>query len=123
MARYEHHTQPLLPLRRFVLRVARRMLLSAVVLAGGLGIGMAGYHFAEKLPWDDAFVNAAMILSGMGPVNPLATHAGKIFAGCYALFSGLMFATILGYVFAPVLHRTLHVLHQAPPNHNHEDSK
>ena len=113
MQHYEHHTQPVLPLAKFVCRIARRMFLSLFVLAAGLGIGMIGYHITEKMSWDDSFVNASMILSGMGPVNPLNTHAGKIFAGCYALFSGLTFASILGYVFAPVLHRALHTLHAA----------
>ena len=111
MQHYEHLTQPVLPLAKFVCRIARRMFLSLFVLAAGLGIGMIGYHITEKMSWDDSFVNASMILSGMGPVNPLNTHAGKIFAGCYALFSGLTFASILGYVFAPVLHRVLHTLH------------
>ena len=72
---------------------------------------MAGYHFLEKLDWLDAFVNAAMILSGMGPLAPIQTSAGKVFAGCYALFSGLAFITTLGVVFAPVYHRFLHRFH------------
>jgi hypothetical protein len=80
-----------------------------VVIA--LGIGMTGYHFFEKLPWIDAFVNAAMILSGMGPVATLQTDGGKIFAGCYALFSGLALIAILGIIFAPVVHRSLHKFH------------
>ncbi len=72
---------------------------------------MIGYHVFEKLPWMDAFVNAAMILSGMGPVATLQTDAGKIFAGCYALFSGLALVAILGIIFAPVVHRFLHKFH------------
>ena len=81
------------------------------MVAGALGIGMAGYHFIENMGWVDAFVNAAMILSGMGPVATLQTDAGKIFAGCYALFSGLMFITVTGIVLAPVAHRALHKFH------------
>ena len=76
-----------------------------------LGIGMAGYHFIENLGWVDAFENAAMILSGMGPVAMLQTDAGKIFAGCYALFSGLLLITVTGIVLAPVVHRALHKFH------------
>ena len=72
---------------------------------------MAGSHSFEKLPWLDAFVNAAMILSGMGPLGPLQTSAGKLFAGCYALFSGLAFIAVVGVVFAPVFHRFLHKFH------------
>jgi hypothetical protein len=76
-----------------------------------LGLGMTGYHVFEKLPWIDAFLNASMILSGMGPVAPIQTDAGKIFAGCYALFSGLTLVAILGIIFAPVVHRFLHKFH------------
>jgi len=72
---------------------------------------MAGYHILENMGWVDAFVNAAMILSGMGPVGTLQTDAGKIFAGCYALFSGLVFITVTGIVLAPVAHRALHKFH------------
>ena len=75
---------------------------------------MAGYHFLEKLPWLDAFLNASMILSGMGPVAPIQTSAGKLFAGCYALFSGLALITSIGVVFAPVFHRFLHRFHLEP---------
>lgn len=72
---------------------------------------MVGYHFSEKMSWIDAFVNASMILSGMGPLGQLNTEAGKIFAGCYALFSGLAFILITGLIFAPVLHRLFHRFH------------
>ena len=86
-------------------------LLSQALVAFALGIGMAGYHFIENLGWVDAFENAAMILSGMGPVATLQTDAGKIFAGCYALFSGLLLITVTGIVLAPVVHRALHKFH------------
>ncbi len=76
-----------------------------------LSIGMAGYHGFEGLPWLDAFLNAAMILSGMGPVAEIQTAAGKLFAGCYALFSGFALLTSAGVVFAPVFHRFLHKFH------------
>lgn len=82
---------------------------SLLVIA--LAIGMAGYHFCEHLPWLDAFANAAMILSGMGPLEPLKTFAGKLFAGCYALFSGLLFITVAGIILAPIGHRLLHKFH------------
>ena len=86
---FEHRSKPLLPRREYYRRIARHAALGFSVIAVALGIGMTGYHFFEKLPWIDAFVNAAMILSGMGPVATLQTDGGKIFAGCYALFSGL----------------------------------
>jgi hypothetical protein len=74
-------------------------------------MGMWGYHHFEGMLWVDAFANAAMILSGMGPLSPLATNAGKIFSGFYALFSGLLFILILGIIFAPFVHRFLHKFH------------
>jgi hypothetical protein len=76
-----------------------------------LYLGMWGYHRFENMSWIDAFVNAAMILSGMGPLNPLTTYAGKLFAGFYALFSGLSFIIIIGLVFAPVIHRFFRKIH------------
>jgi hypothetical protein len=108
---FEHHSVPLLPFRLFLLRLLRSIGLGLIALCISLGIGMAGYHFYESLPWVDAFVNAAMILSGMGPLNPLYTTAGKIFAGCYALYSGLIFIIITGIILAPVIHRFFHQLH------------
>ena len=74
-------------------------------------LGMCGYHFLEDLPWIDAFVNASMILGGMGPVDAVKTNAGKVFAGCYALYSGLIVIMAAGVLFAPLLHRMLHKFH------------
>jgi hypothetical protein len=108
---FEPHTSPLLPRREFFARLARSLALGLASLALCLGIGMAGYHHFEQLPWVDAYANAAMILSGMGPMATLQTNAGKIFAGTYALFSGLAFITIAGLVLAPVVHRFLHKFH------------
>src|SRR6185503_5571573 len=87
------------------------LLLGCSLLAVALGIGMIGYHFLEHLAWLDAFANAAMILSGMGPLAPLETSAGKFFAGCYALFSGLLFLSVAGIILAPLAHRLLHKFH------------
>ena len=72
---------------------------------------MSGYHWLEGLSWLDAFVNAAMILGGMGPVAELHTANGKLFAGIYALFSGMVFLVVAGIVFAPVVHRAMHRFH------------
>ena len=91
--------------------MARSVVLALLVVALALGVGMVGYRAFEPMSWVDAFVNAAMILSGMGPVSTLQTNGGKIFAGCYALFSGLAFITSLGVVFAPLFHRFLHKFH------------
>lgn len=76
-----------------------------------LGIGMAIYHWAEGLSWADSFLNAAMLLGGMGPVDPLHTEAGKWLAGCYALFAGVIFLVLAGVMLAPVIHHTLHRFH------------
>jgi hypothetical protein len=101
----------LLPRREFYARLAKSACVGLLVIAFALGIGMIGYRAFESMSWVDAFVNASMILSGMGPVSSLQTDGGKIFAGCYALFSGLAFITCLGIVFAPVIHRFLHKFH------------
>ncbi len=108
---FEHHTKPLLPRKVFYRRLVHHAMLGFTVIIGSLAIGMIGYHVFENMDWTDAFVNAAMILSGMGPVASLQTNGGKIFAGCYALFSGIALIAILGIIFAPVVHRFLHKFH------------
>jgi hypothetical protein len=108
---FEHRKEPLLPRRAFYRRLTRSVALSLAIVAASLGLGMTGYHWLEKLSWLDAYMNAAMILSGMGPVAPVQTSCGKLFAGSYALFSGLAFITSIGVVFAPVFHRFLHKFH------------
>src|SRR5260221_13243834 len=108
---YEHRTRPLLPRKVFYRRLRHHAALGVTVIAVSLGIGMLGYHTFEKMTWIDAFENAAMILSGMGPVATLQTDGGKLFAGCYAIFSGLALIAILGIIFAPVVHRALHRFH------------
>jgi hypothetical protein len=112
---FEHRSKPLLPRREFYKRLARSAAVSGIVIVVALSLGMLGYRVFEKMSWADAFVNAAMILSGMGPVGSLNTDGGKIFAGCYALFSGLIFIASLGIIFAPVFHRFLHKFHLETP--------
>lgn len=108
---FEHHRQPLLPRSAYLRRLARFSSIAFLIILGSIAIGMAGYHVFEGLSWIDAFVNAAMILGGMGPVNPLQTSAGKLFAGFYALYSGLVFLLVAGVLFAPIFHRFLHRFH------------
>lgn len=108
---YEHRSSPPLPHRRFVLRLLRHFALAAALLAFSLWLGMAGYARYEHLPWRDAFLNTAMLLGGMGPVNNPVTPAGKLFAGCYALYAGLVFIFTAGIILAPVVHRMLHLFH------------
>jgi hypothetical protein len=109
----EHRRAPLASHRVFAARLARSAAIAAGLLLVSLGIGTAGYHGFEGLPWLDATLNAAMILGGMGPVNDLHTTAGKVFATLYALYSGVAFLTIAGLLFAPVVHRFLHRFHLA----------
>ena len=105
----KHH--PVLPRMEFVKRMARSFGAVAVVIGLSLLAGMAGYHYLEGLPWIDAFANASMILSGMGPLAQLQTFEGKLFAGFYALYSGLIVIVAAGLMFAPALHRMLHTFH------------
>jgi hypothetical protein len=90
---------------KFIARLTRSIAIGLVMIFIALYLGMLGYHLLEHMPWTDAFVNAAMILSGMGPMGTLNTSSGKIFAGIYALFSGLLFIVIVGLIFAPLAHR------------------
>jgi hypothetical protein len=108
---FEHRSKPLLSRRQFYARIARSAAVPLLVVAVALGIGMAGYRIFEPMSWVDAFVNAAKILSGMRLVSSLQSDAGKIFAGCYALFSGLALLTSIGIFSAPVVHRFLHKFH------------
>jgi hypothetical protein len=110
---FENLHAPLLPRRLFYRRVARTGLIATGLLLLALGAGMVGYRMTEHMGWIDAFANAAMILSGMGPLGTLQTGAGKVFAGCYALFSGLAFITLVGVVLAPFIHRIFHRFHLA----------
>jgi hypothetical protein len=108
---FEHRTAPLLPRHEFIGRMRRSILLSGGIAVVTLIVGMVGYHFLEKMPWPDSFANASMILAGMGPLGNLNTDGGKIFAGIYALFCGLIFVTIITILLAPLFHRALHKFH------------
>jgi hypothetical protein len=111
LLRYERMNQPLLTRRQFARRLAANAGLSVALITVSLVAGMAGYHHFENQTWVDAFANAAMILSGMGPLGQLNTTGGKIFAGCYALYSGLALILAIGVVIAPIVHRFLHRFH------------
>ena len=86
-------------------------MIGASIIGVSLAIGMTGYHLLERMSWLDSFANASMILSGMGPLEPLRTNGGKFFAGSYALFSGLALITSTAVLFAPIFHRFLHKFH------------
>ncbi len=108
---FEHKSEPLLPKRKYVKRLAKHGLFAFVIIFVSLGIGIVGYRVLEGMSWIDATVNASMILGGMGPVNELRTTAGKLFASAYALFSGIIFLVAVGVLFAPAFHRFLHKFH------------
>jgi hypothetical protein len=93
-------------------RVARHFGFGMAVIAGSLAIGILGYRYFEGMEWIDAFLNAAMLLGGMGPVDPkLQTDAGKLFAGIYALYAGMVVLVVAGVLLAPVFHRFIHRFH------------
>ena len=108
---YENRKQTPLSTAKFFKRVARYWLAGFGVLGFGLGGGILGYHYIAGLNWIDSLLNASMILGGMGPVGPLRTNGAKIFASCYARFSGLAFIGIVSVLLAPFVHRLLHRVH------------
>jgi hypothetical protein len=108
---YERKRQPPVSRARFAQRLMWHGGGAIALLAVSLGGGMAGYIAFEHLPPLDAFLNAAMLLGGMGPVDPPKTPGGKFFAGCYALYAGLVFIVSAALIFTPILHRVLHRFH------------
>jgi hypothetical protein len=108
---YESKKQPVLSRQKFVRRLTGHLSAACALLIASLGLGMFGYVSLEHLSMVDAFLNAAMLLGGMGPVNAPQTEAGKLFAGFYALYAGLVFIVTAALVFTPMLHRLLHKFH------------
>ena len=111
LLRFERKTHRPLPLHLFVNRLFLYILASLTFTGLSLVVGIIGYRYFEDLAWVDCFVNAAMILGGMGEIDPLKTDGGKIFAGIYALYSGLWVVACAGLIIAPVFHRILHKFH------------
>jgi hypothetical protein len=108
---FEHRAQPVIPPHHFLVRLAHSGIIALALIAVSLAIGMVGYRRLEGLSWIDAFLNASMLLGGMGPVNPPVTVGGKLFAGLYSLYCGLAVILVAGVVLAPVAHRLLHRFH------------
>lgn len=107
----EHNHAHAVSTSMFIAHLTRNSFFGLLFITIALFIGMLGYHVFEAMSWVDAFVNASMILSGMGPAAILVTTPGKIFAGCYALFSGLAFIAIIAVVFSPIIHRFFRKIH------------
>jgi hypothetical protein len=108
---YEKFSQPMISRREFLVRLAKHFMLTLGILALWLVVGIAGYGLLAHLSIVDAFLNAAMIAGGMGPVDVLTSDPAKIFAGIYAVISGVVIIGAAGIVLAPVLHRVLHAVH------------
>lgn len=108
---FEHRAQPVISSRDFLFRLVQSGLIASALIAASLFAGMVGYHFFEQLSWLDSFLNASMLLGGMGPVTMPLTEAGKLFAGLYALYSGLFVIFVAGLILAPIAHRILHRFH------------
>ena len=108
---YESKNEPPLVRAEFLRRLLGHSAVALTLLVASLAFGMLGYVVFERLSWVDAFLNSAMLLGGMGPVNPPQTSEGKIFAGVYALYAGLVFIVTATIVFTPIFHRVLHIFH------------
>lgn len=108
---FEPRTHRPISRQRFLRRIGVHAAFAGGLVVGSLVLGMSGYEYFEGLHWRDAFLNAAMLLGGMGPVDPPRTDGGKLFAGVYALYAGLMFLVITGLLLAPFAHRLLHKFH------------
>jgi hypothetical protein len=115
--KFEHRKQPLVSQQSFVKRLVFAAVLSTVLLAVWTVIGMIGYHTLAGLGWVDAFLNSAMIVGGMGPVDILNNQPAKVFAGFYAIFSGVIFLSVFGLLIGPVFHRFLHRFHLDTDGH------
>lgn len=110
---YERHHQPLAPRALFRRRVLMHWSIALVAVSGSVLAGTAGYHVFGRQSWIDSFLNACMLLGGMGPVGELTTNEGKLFAALFALYAGLVFIGVSGLLLAPFLHRVMHRFHLA----------
>jgi hypothetical protein len=108
---YESKTQKPVPRPVFARRVLQHAMMTLGLISFSIALGMTGYVRFEHLPWLDAFLNSAMLLGGMGPVNAPVTDAGKLFAGLFALYAGLVFIVTAALLFTPLLHRLMHHFH------------
>jgi hypothetical protein len=109
---FEHYRQPLIPLNQFVHRIFRGVSVLLALLTFSVVVGTVGYRETEDMTWVDAFYNATLIMSGMGPAKELATDTGKIFASFYSLYSGLFLVAATGLLLMPFFHRMLHHMHR-----------
>ncbi|HZX75419.1 MAG TPA: hypothetical protein VFE57_13420 [Cyclobacteriaceae bacterium] len=108
---FEHKSKPLLPVEKYYVRVIKYAGFAIILILGSLVIGILGYHYFNELSWLDSLVNASMILTGMGPVDPLKNDGAKYFASFYSIFSGVGFLSTVAVFLSPIVHRFFHKLH------------
>lgn len=113
---FENKSDTLLSRGAFLARLGRSFAWTMLIIAASLGLGSVGYHVFGELDWIDALLNASMILTGMGPVDPMQSTAGKLFAAFYALYSGIAFLSVMAVMLAPLLHRMMHRFHLEEDN-------
>src|SRR5450631_790179 len=114
MYRFEHKSQPLISRGQFARRMALYFAFASGFLCFSLALGTVGYAYFTNLPVVDAFLNASIILTGIGPVDKMETIGGKLFASIYAIYSGVAFLTFCGVLFTPIYHRFIHKFHLDP---------
>jgi hypothetical protein len=107
----EHHKQKVVPVAEFIVRLGRYGVFALMLIVISVAIGTLGYHHLAQLEWIDSFHMACMILTGMGPVVEMTSDKAKLFSSFYALYSGVAFLSITAVIFAPIIHRLLHILH------------
>jgi hypothetical protein len=109
--RYERKSEPLVSREVFLRRLGRNALVALSIIGISLIVGILGYRTLEGMAWIDAFLESAMLLGGMGPIHAPITAVGKVFAGLYALYSGILVIGTAGIILAPIFHRVLHSIH------------
>lgn len=121
--RYEHKGEPIVSREAFLRRLGRNAVVALSIIGVSLVAGIIGYRTLEGMDWIDAFLESAMLLGGMGPIHAPATVAGKLFAGVYALYSGILVIGTAGIILAPIFHRVLHSLHVEDDDDEKRDEK
>ena len=114
--KFEHRKQKVVPLSHFLIRLGRYGIFALLLICVSVIIGTLGYHHMAKLSWIDSFQMACMILTGMGPVAEMTSDKAKLLSSFYALYSGVAFLSITAVIFAPIIHRLLHILHVQDDN-------
>lgn len=121
MFKFEHFKEPVVTRRQFIYRSSKLVLLGMLIIIVSLAVGIWGYGYFEGYDFVDSFLNASMILGGMGPVKELQQNSAKVFAGIYALFSGIILIASISVMISPFVHRFLHTFHADPPDDTKEN--